>query len=451
MRNYNQNFRIEIPCPQCGAPIEVEETDHVLFCNYCRTKVILLASDYFRYYIPPVDSHQDFFYVPYWRLNGLYYSIDSTGFNDKIIDITILAHQIQHLPYSLGVRPQAIKLKPIFPGMSGKFLKPEIPFNKVIEKIGTMMNTTHILKEKLFDSQVGESRENWDEESILMDYLKNFGNSVFLTQFIGETISMIYFPVFVKNKMLYDGILNSPLSPPLYTYSDFDNLLQTVPHWELGTLPLMCPNCGWDITGTNDSIVFFCKNCSNSWLFFKNKLRKCSVDIAVSQNSEAIYLPFWKIKIAAKGLIEQKFEHQIKRTFLIKSNLSEEETLETVFWTPAFKLLPSVYLQTAQNVTNYNPELKLSKDYFENDRLFPITLPFNEAFQSIRLIIAKMAESKINVFPHVAKLKIEAKQAVIVYLPFIQEGIDLLQPDMKFSIIYSAIRGKSHLDNIIKL
>ena len=46
------SFIIEHQCPQCGAPAELEETDRLFQCGYCRVKSYLTIPDYFRYTLP---------------------------------------------------------------------------------------------------------------------------------------------------------------------------------------------------------------------------------------------------------------------------------------------------------------------------------------------------------------------------------------------------------------
>jgi len=70
------NFQIEQQCPQCGAPIILDEADRILSCKFCRTRVYLAAQDYFRFYIPPAEGiSETIYFIPYWRIKGLSYTI----------------------------------------------------------------------------------------------------------------------------------------------------------------------------------------------------------------------------------------------------------------------------------------------------------------------------------------------------------------------------------------
>ena len=47
------DWQIEQGCPQCGAPTTLAETDHLLVCAFCRTRLYLVPEGSFCYYFPP--------------------------------------------------------------------------------------------------------------------------------------------------------------------------------------------------------------------------------------------------------------------------------------------------------------------------------------------------------------------------------------------------------------
>ncbi|HLA26741.1 MAG TPA: hypothetical protein VJZ49_02480, partial [Syntrophales bacterium] len=68
----SESWQIDHQCPQCGAPVTLDEADRLLLCPFCRTKLYLFVSDHFRYFIPaPEARSRDIIYLPYWRLKGL--------------------------------------------------------------------------------------------------------------------------------------------------------------------------------------------------------------------------------------------------------------------------------------------------------------------------------------------------------------------------------------------
>jgi len=484
VKNYNsQNYTVEVPCPQCGAPVIIEETDHILTCQYCRTRVALACEDYCRYCIPPRDPKpESLFYIPFWRLRGLYYFINNLEIRKKFVDANILSCPTPHMPYSLGVRCQTLTLHPIHPKMKGTFIRPQMTKQKSLEKIEEMINVSKgiqnnldeisesppqilppwallkkrelpldIFKVELNNLSLKLSKEDHNVEIMQKENFENekpMIDSDGLTEFIGETISMIYFPIYIKKDNLYDGVLHTPFSNHPIKENDLKSFKQDTMNWKLDLIPLNCPECGWELPAHRDSILFPCKYCSNSWLLYKNQFRKCNMGIVESEKECSIYMPFWKMVVETKGLIEKTYKDQIKRNFRIQSDATEKDRTEATFWSPAFKLVPDIFIQTARNVSTHNPKLKYKQDISEN-RLFPVTLPATEALESVRLIIALMAESKENVFPLLSTLQIHPKQAMIVYLPFTMRGVELIQEDMHFSFFHSAIRDRTRVTDIL--
>lgn len=482
MKNYNnQNYTVEVPCPQCSAPVLLEETDRILTCQYCRTRVALVPQDYFRYCILPRNLKGEHpFYVPYWRLRGLYFYSRNMHIENKMFDNSVLASPVPHMTYSLGVRCQTLTLKPVAPEMEGSFLQPRINKQEIISKIENMVNVSrkiqtnlntaseepppilppwaifkkrelsvNILKTETKKLSIRFPHRNHETAVAQQDYAANENDTDNLKEFIGETISMIYFPVYIKNNRLYDGVLKNPISSHPVTESDFNPFIENELKWKLDSIPLNCPECGWELPAQRDSILFPCKYCSNSWLLYKNQFRQCKMGIAESKKECSIYMPFWKMVVQINGLIEKTYQDQIKRNFRIQPEATEQDRTETIFWSPAFKLVPDAFMQSAKNVSTHNPKFKYKKDFSEN-RLFPVTLPASEAVESVKLVIAQLAENKENVYHHLPKLQIHPKQAMIVYLPFKIRGMELIQEDMHFSFFHSAIRDRTRVADILK-
>jgi DNA-directed RNA polymerase subunit RPC12/RpoP len=108
------NFQIEQQCPQCGAPIIIDETDRILSCKFCRTRVYLATEDHLRFYIPPAEGiPETIYFIPYWRLRDFLtpWKKRTSVFLIRYFDANFLSFDLSSLPYSLGLRPQAMKLK----------------------------------------------------------------------------------------------------------------------------------------------------------------------------------------------------------------------------------------------------------------------------------------------------------------------------------------------------
>jgi hypothetical protein len=117
------NWQIEQQCPQCGAPVTLDETDRLFLCGYCRTKLYLASAGPFRYYIPPPPQPgRKILFVPYWRLKGLAYRMADLELQQRFVDTNILALDTAGPPASLGLRPQAMKLHFVSDKTEGRFL-----------------------------------------------------------------------------------------------------------------------------------------------------------------------------------------------------------------------------------------------------------------------------------------------------------------------------------------
>ena len=124
----DSHWRIEQGCPQCGAPVTLDETDRLLACPFCRTRLYLVTEDHFHYYIPPAaKADGELFYIPYWRLRGSLFSVNASEVTHRFIDTNTLAVNFPGLPYSLGLRPQALKLRFVAPATQGRFIAPDLP------------------------------------------------------------------------------------------------------------------------------------------------------------------------------------------------------------------------------------------------------------------------------------------------------------------------------------
>ena len=226
------NFQIEQQCPQCGAPIILDETDRILSCKFCRTRVYLATDDHFRFYIPPAKGiSEKIYFIPYWRLKGLSYAIKANDISYKYFDANFISFDSPLLPHSLGLRPQAMKLK--FVGNAdneGKFIASS---DKTKEKIL-----------KNYKTQAGALREI----------------------FIGETASVIYTPVYFANNRVYDAILKKPLDLQKKDL-EVEQALISAPDekWHVEFLSLLCPDCGADLPGEKNALILFCDNCHSAW------------------------------------------------------------------------------------------------------------------------------------------------------------------------------------------
>ena len=173
-------FIVEQECPQCGATIELDETDHLLLCPYSNVKNFIFATDYFRFVLPHKASDKEMIYAPYLRFKGNVFYCQGRTVGHRVVDITHVGLKFRGIPLSLGLRPQAMKMKFLEPGIGGSFLKFSLKAADILAKAG-----------RIPSSSSGE---------------------VFHRAYIGETLSIIYLPLFVEGNRIFDAVLNRPIA-----------------------------------------------------------------------------------------------------------------------------------------------------------------------------------------------------------------------------------------------
>ncbi len=171
------NWKVEHQCPQCGAPTILEEADRIFACAFCRTRLYIGAAGHLRYCIPARTASAETILVPYWRIRGLAYSFEPLAMSSRYIDNSVRAVDIPGLPPSLGLRPQAMTLKFVPPESHAACLKPVKPIHDAVP----------------------------EAEPLAVGFRQSL--------FIGESVSLIYAPMFVYGALLYDAVLQRPVAP----------------------------------------------------------------------------------------------------------------------------------------------------------------------------------------------------------------------------------------------
>ena len=394
-------WEIEYQCPQCGAPITLGETDRLFYCSYCRTRLYLIPKDVFRYYLPPSDLFsKDFIFIPYWRLKGMAFFCKANELGHRVIDVSSLALRRPMLPHSLGVRPQALKLRLITPEMKGTFFNPHVPLETIIQNIGMQLHP--------LDGSVSTG-------------------PVAYKAFIGETASLIYSPIFIHHDMAHDAILGKPLASIPIDFAEGLLSFDQQKDWLIKFVSTLCPHCGWDLLGERDSVALFCRNCSSAWEASQIGFEELNFGIISSKEDNVLYLPFWRMKVRIEGLKIRSYADLIRVANAPKVMKEEEEGSDLYFWSPAFKIPPELFLRLTQGMTISQPREEIERS-LPRSSLYPVTLPVSEAAESIKITIANFAVDKKMIFPKLNEINIHLNESLLVYLPFTSSGIDFIDP-----------------------
>ncbi|MBA4397530.1 MAG: hypothetical protein C0394_09140 [Syntrophus sp. (in: bacteria)] len=404
----NDGWTIKHQCPQCGAPVLLNEADRLLFCPFCRVRLYLVTSDHFRYRIPaPEKRGKDMLYLPYWRLKGASFSVHGNEIRPRFIDTSILATNGAGLPHSLGVRPQVMTLKFASPDMKGRFLDISLPSRSVIPALEA----------------------------------PGPGRHTFYQAFIGETISLVYAPTYCENGILYDALLESPLS----AWPDEPAADAKPPDWRIRFIPTLCPRCGLDLQGEGDVLVLTCKNCNSAWRCSGETFTEAPFAVlAAAAKKEIVYLPFWRMKPRAEGIALDSYADLIRLANLPKVMNANFASAPVYFWSPAFKVNPDLFLRWSRQMTVYQPQGRM-RETFAGASCYPVTLAGHEAEESMKITLADLIIAKHRIYPLLTDIRLAAEEIMLVYHPFLVSSRELIHETMQLTLDRTALHYGAHL------
>ncbi len=391
------DIRIQQPCPQCGGPVVLSESDRLLTCSYCGVRSFLRSRGLFRYLLP-ARLQGDMVHAPYLRFKGTIYLVGEKRIEHHLVDTTQAALAHPDLPPSLGLRPQAMQLVRLTEQTGGTFLRPAIRASAVLEKAARLGNLDR------------------DRKAV-----------VYHRAFIGETISCIYLPMVRRETGLVDAVQDRLLLAR-------DRLqqagLRTTPflsRWRVDFLPTLCPHCGWTLDGEGDCLVLTCSNCDRAWLVDNQGLSPVSWQMVPGDHRTRMYIGFWRITARIPALAMETFADFISLTNQPMVVRSEWHHRAMSFWVPAFRIRPRLFLRLGRRATVGQHRLQ-PEPATVRPGLYPVTLPPIEARQAIKVILAASATSPKRVFPLLPRVRPADLSFSLVYLPFASTGQEWQQP-----------------------
>jgi len=329
----------------------------------------------------------------------------STTVRFRVVDTSRCAAELACAPPTLGLRPQAMKLRFASADQKAFFV------SRRREARDLLLNT-----------------DAWQTIDSLSRH-----EQVWLREFIGENCSTIYAPLYYKNKTYYDAVLDRPVHR-IPTDERADDLKGSrTPGPAVSFVPAMCPHCGWDLEGEKESCVFLCRNCETAWESDAGKLKPVPLSIAETADSAALYVPFWRMEARIDGVSLASFADLVRFANIPKAPRPEFEQQRLSFWAPAFKIQPNLFLRLLQQLTILQPDLA-ETGRLKNLRLAPVSLPKSAAAESIRIALAGLATRKNEFFPLLETVNVQVTQSRLMYLPFRASGHDLVQSHFGFSL-----------------
>lgn len=410
---------IEQKCPSCGASIVLKEDDRVIRCMYCDVRNFRLERTAARYLLPAkfLSQHDasEIFFTPYLRFKGSIFYVQGAEVRHKIVDTSRLGIEADSMPVSLGLRPQAMRLSPVVSTVKGSFIRQTVPTKTVFAQAAMVT--------ELF----GERNDR----------------SVYHRAFIGETISLIYQPCYLRQQTVYDAVDNQPLGNRHYFENHLVKACPSQASWEPQFISTLCPECGGPLAGERDSRVLNCPNCETFWQESGGSFHPLQWQAVESADPTARFLPFWQITFTTQGLNLQSYGDYLRLANPPVVFGDRFDATPLSFLIPAFKINPKAFLQVASQLTVAQWKLPDGrKGRITNPH--PVNLGHQEAVEAIKSVLAATAANKKDRLFMLAKTVVEVRQYKLLYLPFIEQPHDLVQEHTLATVLAAALRfGRS--------
>ncbi len=410
---------IEQSCPSCGAGIILSEADRLIKCTFCDVNNYMVGSVAGRFLLPAVPSEhydeRDLFYAPYLRFKGSVFYVQDTEVKYKIVDATRAGTRGGAFPVSLGLRPQAMKVKSVVSDTAGVFIQQTIKTKTVFADAVKIVDLFSLKKTK----------------------------SVFHRAFIGETLSRIYQPYYLKNGKVFDAVDGRRVDDGLQIVNLLKKTCSSKVSWEPQFISTHCPDCGGLLDGERDSLVLHCKNCESLWQEENRRFTPVSWAVVESLTPSAVNMPVWRISFKSTTYSLETFGDYLRFTNQPVVVRKEYDSRPLVFLIPAFKINPKLFLRVASHLTVAQPRIPDGKvRSLVNPH--PVTLHPKEAVQFLKSVLAATTLNRRKRFPLLPAMNLKATECSLLYLPFDVQSHDLVQQHTQIPINKSAVKyGRS--------
>lgn len=319
----------------------------------------------------------------------------------RFVDVSHQAVRSDYFPVSVGLRSQALKLKFVTPDTQGVFLKPETSIDQTI---------------RMFEDR----------------FCSTLPQPVLEQSHVGDTTSLIYSPFYIEDKVV-DAVLNRPVSPRLPIDWDAASMAGGRANWQLRFMPALCPDCGWDLEGRQDSVVLSCSNCATLWEAARSGYRKLKFAHLPLTGDDIVYLPFWRLRADIEGIDLTSYADLVRVANLPRVPRPGWHDIPFRFWVPAFKVRPRKFMTLSTHFTLSQPGPGLVPEV-PAAALYPVTLPVKEALDSLKMIVACFLKPQQLVATLLPDIRIRARGFALIYIPFVEKHHDYVQPQFKQAV-----------------
>lgn len=398
-------LKIALQCPQCGAPLELQETEHIVRCSFCRVRHVISAIPCPCLYVQP-RLQGEMIYVPYWRFKGTSFVLDQGKVSFKIVDATRLARKEQSFPFSLGLKVQTQTISFVQPDTQGRFLQPHIPLRTAVATIGSGGH------------RIGHS-----------------GASGKVQTQVGEVTSLVYAPLYLEGHKIWDAISGKELPRDATLWKSLQSERTRVPYPDFW--PALCPTCGWDLSGKRDSLVQFCSGCGQAWMAGERGLLQIQVSLVPGPGKGPyLFLPFWHLEIAVPELeihTMADFSRIFRRGSRIHPHGGPDGDRPAVFFIPAFKIRPRIFLRLARQMSLVSQFKEVSSGS-ELGEGFPVTIVQSEAFEALIPVLGHLIRHQKTMESLCSQNGLKLRSARLMYIPFLHQGMDYVHPELNIAI-----------------
>ena len=393
-------MQIDQSCPQCGAPVVLDETDRLLSCPFCRVRLFMEPGDFFRYILPPAPanaSRLEMVYVPYGRFRGMVFDLRSPQGSERVWDLSYLAVSVGIFPATLGLRPQAMRLRPAV-------FQEE---NQCLEPTG---------------GKAGQPAFAPAADPGLRRPVRPGQTTV------GAVRSLIYAPFYYHGGHWIDAVSDQPLeaSRPPEQVTEF--IWDREKGWAPAYIPALCPECGWDLAAEKESCILFCPQCRSAWEPGGDRLPPlpCSTLGHSERPAGRYFLPFWRFRLPFEPA--DFFQIPVERLLTLQAGQPPPWSpvkIRTQYWIPAFKIAPRIFLRLARMITQSGDQGSGVKNGLP-EMYYPVTLPAREALNGVEVVKADLDGEQIVLSSSLPAIAPEDWEKDLVFLPFQDTPYELM-------------------------
>jgi hypothetical protein len=167
-------------------------------------------------------------------------------------------------------------------------------------------------------------------------------------------------------------------------------------------------------------------------------LRRVRLGVLPGTAETLKYLPFWQMRAVVQGLRLDSYADLVRLMNLPMAVKTAWEETELSFWLPAFKVNPSLYLRLGRLLMVGQPS-EIVDEAPIRAPCYTANVPLEDAREVLKVLIASVAVPRRQIFPRLSEISITVSDYRLVLVPVEQQGRELFQPQLQFSVSANAL------------